>query len=135
MEQLLIVEDDIGLNQGLAKLSDWKERVAECRSSGMSVREWCEAQGLCLQTYYRWEKVVLAAASGQLQAQQSGVACTPTSSAPMFAELAPLKPTVSARKPEGAVATIRCGEVAIDLYAGVDPAFIVSLCKELQYAQ
>ena len=38
-------------------------------------------------------------------------------------------------KPEGAVATIRCGEVAIDLYAGIEPSFIVSLCKELQYAK
>ena len=118
----------------LAKLSDWKERVAECRSSGMSVREWCEAQGICLQTYYRWEKVVLAEASGQLQAQ-SVVAMQATPSAPMFAELAPMKATASARRQEGAVATIRCGEVAIDLYAGVDPGFIVSLCKELQYAQ
>lgn len=26
---------------GLASLSEWKERVAECRSSGLKVREWC----------------------------------------------------------------------------------------------
>ena len=118
----------------LAKLSDWKARVAECRSSGMSVREWCEGKGICPQTYYRWEKAVLAEASGQLWAR-GGAAMQATSLAPVFAELTPMQPKTLLQKPEGAVATIRCGEVAIDLYAGVEPGFIASLCKELQHAE
>ena len=29
-----------------AQLREWSVRIAECRSSGMSVREWCEARGI-----------------------------------------------------------------------------------------
>ena len=45
--------------QNAAKLPIWQERVRECRTSGMSVKAWCKAQGLDFTTYYRWEKKVL----------------------------------------------------------------------------
>ena len=35
-----------------ARLEEWKERVAACRSSGMSVRGWCQEQGIAYKTYY-----------------------------------------------------------------------------------
>ena len=47
--------------QNAAKLPIWQERVRECRTSGMSVKAWCKAQGLDFTTYYRWEKKVLDA--------------------------------------------------------------------------
>lgn len=37
-------------------MQEWSARIAECRSSGMSVRAWCNEQGISAQTYYRWEK-------------------------------------------------------------------------------
>ena len=120
----------------IAKMSEWKERVAECRSSGMGVKEWCAAQGISNQTYYRWEKLIIAEASGKLQAQNSlGTISTPATTVPVFAELDPLKTATLARNAGGAVATIQCGNISIDLYANADPSFIVSLCKELQHAQ
>ena len=45
--------------QNAAKLPIWQERVRECRTSGMSVKAWCKAQGLDFTTYYRREKKVL----------------------------------------------------------------------------
>ena len=45
--------------QNAAKLPIWQERVRKCRTSGMSVKAWCKAQGLDFTTYYRWEKKVL----------------------------------------------------------------------------
>ncbi|MBP5726781.1 MAG: hypothetical protein J6Y48_06865 [Clostridia bacterium] len=38
----------------------WKQRIMECRSSGMSVKEWCKEHGLDFTTYYRWERKILA---------------------------------------------------------------------------
>ena len=38
-----------------ALLQEWTARFAECRSSGMTVRAWCEAQGLSIKTYYYWD--------------------------------------------------------------------------------
>jgi hypothetical protein len=37
----------------------WKQRIIECRSSGMSVKEWCKERGLDFTTYYRWERKIL----------------------------------------------------------------------------
>ena len=39
-----------------ARMQEWSTRIAECRSSGMSVRAWCKEQGIAIQTYYHWEK-------------------------------------------------------------------------------
>ena len=32
---------------------DWMEQIAECQSSGMSVRDWCKSNGISPNTYYR----------------------------------------------------------------------------------
>ena len=49
-----------------AKLAEWSEKVQVCRSSGMTVREWCEQNHVCSKTYYTWERVYLAEVSRQL---------------------------------------------------------------------
>ena len=42
-----------------AKLLEWKDRVADCRSSGMSVKHWREEKGCSPKTYYRWGQEIL----------------------------------------------------------------------------
>ncbi len=49
-----------------ARMQEWSARIAECRSSGMSVRAWCNEQGISVQTYYRWEKRFVEKATQQL---------------------------------------------------------------------
>ncbi len=41
-----------------ANLSAWKERIIECRASGLSVRAWCEQNACTPSTYYRWEREI-----------------------------------------------------------------------------
>ena len=48
-----------------ALLQEWSGRIAECRSSGKSVKEWCAAQGIVTKTYYYWEKQFVTEASRQ----------------------------------------------------------------------
>ena len=48
-----------------ARLQEWSARVAECRSSGISVKAWCAEQGIALKTYYNWEKQIVKAATQQ----------------------------------------------------------------------
>ena len=47
------------------RLREWSGRVAECRSSGISVKAWCAEQGIALKTYYNWEKQIVKAATQQ----------------------------------------------------------------------
>ena len=37
---------------------EWAEQIRECRSSGMKVRDWCEAKGIKPYTYYRRLRVI-----------------------------------------------------------------------------
>ena len=46
-----------------AQLREWRKKVMECRSSGMSVKKWCEERRIDRKTYYCWEKEILAKAS------------------------------------------------------------------------
>ena len=47
-------------------LREWSVRIAECRNSGKTVKEWCAEQGISVQTYYRWEKRFVEKATQQL---------------------------------------------------------------------
>ncbi|WP_407919070.1 IS66 family insertion sequence element accessory protein TnpA, partial [Agathobaculum desmolans] len=40
------------------RLLEWSQKVAECRSSGMSVKRWCSENGTTPKTYYSWQKKV-----------------------------------------------------------------------------
>ena len=62
-----------------AKMVEWKQRIMECRSSGMGVVEWCKATGHNRTTYYRWEREIF----GQVE---TGSGLKPAE--PEFAELA-----------------------------------------------
>ena len=35
-----------------AQLREWREKVMECRSSGISVKKWCEERGIDRKTYW-----------------------------------------------------------------------------------
>ena len=59
-----------------ARMREWSTRIAECRSSGMSVQAWCKERGIAIQTYYRWEKRFITEATQQLSlpaATQAGM--------------------------------------------------------------
>ena len=48
-----------------AKLREWTEKVAECRTSGKGVKAWCAERGVSTKTYYHWEKLVVTKAAQQ----------------------------------------------------------------------
>ena len=56
------------------KLSEWKERIQACRSSGKTVTAWCEENRINAKTYYRWERLYMAEASEKLRAENQGLA-------------------------------------------------------------
>ena len=46
-----------------ARLQEWAGAIQDCRSSGLSVRQWCRERGTTPTTYYRWERELLSVAS------------------------------------------------------------------------
>ena len=91
-----------------AKLLEWKDRVADCRSSGMSVKHWCEENGCSPKTYYRWEQEIL----GKVRQ----IAKAP--SQPVLAELPLAKPVQDCSLKRAVfvpAAVIRIGQMELEL--------------------
>ena len=91
-----------------AKLLEWKDRVADCRSSGMSVKHWCEENGCSPKTYYRWEQEIL----GKVRQ------IAKTQSLPVLAELPLTKPVQDCSLKRDVfvpAAVIRIGQMELEL--------------------
>ena len=91
-----------------ANLQRWAQAIQECRSSGVSVKAWCETQGITTTTYYRWERAVLSKVDG-LQQAPARVS---------FAELP--TPKQMQQSVVQQVATLRYKEFSMDIYPGMD---------------
>lgn len=106
-------------------LREWSQRVAECRSSGISVRRWCTEHEINPKTYYNWQKKVFAAIMGQ-QETQTGRSEEPER---RFAEL----PMPQAG--HGLAAAVRFGGATLEVYHGASAEVAAALCKVLSHAE
>ena len=102
-------------------LMEWSQRVANCRSSGQTVTRWCAEHNINTKTYYNWHKKVFAAIIEQQELQLEA----PPEAKPRFAELQP--PVIQ----NNFVASVRVGEVLLDVYSGASAEVVTALCKGL----
>ncbi len=109
-----------------ARLAEWEERVKECRSSGRSVKEWCEEKGIRHQTYYRWEREVTNHAGIQ---KVRRVAATEPDKAE-FARIGTEGEHPGSVRARGA-AIIRIGGVTIEVNPDTDIGTVAALCQAL----
>ena len=104
-------------NDGLSDL--WCKRLNDFARSGLSVRKWCEENGVteCQHTYWR-RKLAAADAANTIGAGWLPVAIT---------EALPL--SIASTAPVGL--TIRIGVAQIDLAPGFDPALLRAVVAAL----
>ena len=107
-----------------AKLQEWAGAIQECRSSGLSVRDWCRGRGVTTTTYYRWERQFLSLAGG-LRSKPQQLADTTT-----FAELP--APQEQYRPVSQQAATVRINGVAIDIYPGMEAELLKMLLETIR---
>lgn len=122
MEQGMTIQT-LGQRQ---RLYEWSQRVADCRQSGLSVKRWCEENGIVEKTYYRWQQKVFSAMVEQQRVQLEAETVTETS---CFAELPTPEPE---RMAPGLAASIRIGEMEIRLYSGADPELVKAVYQGLR---
>lgn len=103
-----------------ARLKEWALAVQDCRSSGMSVRQWCRERGTTATTYYRWEREVLSAAAPRL----------PEAAPEVFVEIP--HPSRQCRNDADHSATLRIGESSIEFYQEIGPELLMAIIKELR---
>ena len=107
-----------------ARMQEWSARVAECRSSGMSVKAWCTEQGIALKTYYNWEKQIVKAATQQY-------ALPAPAQAGVLMQVNPDTMSSGEMGTNESGIIIRHGESAITLPAGSNVEAIADLVKAL----
>ena len=118
-------------------LLTWSQRVAECRSSGLSVNRWCAEHDIRPKTYYNWQKKVFAA----MIEQQKTLIADDSESQSRFAELpapAPEPASVPAAElgqKNSLIASICVGNASLDIYAGADAEVVATLCRVLNHAE
>ncbi|MGM9640859.1 MAG: IS66 family insertion sequence element accessory protein TnpA, partial [Faecousia sp.] len=102
------------------RLENWTAGIMACRSSGMTVRAWCQENGLSEKTYYYWQRRLFQALAEQQQQ---------TIPQPAFTEIT-LAPNV---RPSGGVAvTVRISGVEANIYNGADAAAVETVLRILK---
>ena len=94
-----------------SKLALWAGRISECRNSGQNVKAWCKANGICEQTYYKWQRRLLEMAKAQQEVP--------------FVEVTPVR--------SGSVAvTVRIGGAEADISNGADAVTVETVLRILK---
>ena len=107
-----------------ALLQEWSAKIAECRSSGMSVKAWCAERGIAIKTYYYWEKRFVTEATQHLTLP------APTQAGLLMRVNPDTLPNEDVNS-NGAGITIRHGESVITLPAGSSAEAVAELVKAL----
>lgn len=111
------------------RLQHWRQIVTDCRSSGQSIKDWCEKHEINIKTYYHWQKQVYQETCQMLCTQPektSEVISTPQ--IPVFAEVAQ-----SLRPKETIALTIEKNGLLIHIYEGAASQTIASALSALRH--
>lgn len=108
----------------LALEKSWRDRIAECRQSGQSVKAWCEQKGLKSSAYYYWVKKI------KVSEKEEAV----DNSSP-FAEVILLRESKISSleiQPSKAELSLSFGKFSIGIPNGFDPVTLAEIVRVLQ---
>ena len=126
---------DVRAMKHAARLAEWSKKIQACRSSGMTVKDWCEENNVSAKTYYNWEKAYLAAAGQQMILPEEASAVTG-----QLVRIDPERlpetveesiPAPSMQTTSNVRITLRYGGMSVEMPAGMEIAQIAVLMKAL----
>ena len=97
------------------KLMEWSRQVEACRTSGMTVTEWCHEHGIAVSTYYHRQRKFFEVVAANQEV--------------CFTEV-PVMP--SAESSGSAVASVRCGGMSVEVYSGADSETLKAVFEALR---
>ena len=96
------------------KLAQWAQVVSRCRGSGMSVRQWCQENGVNISSYYKLQRKVYAAAQFQQESR--------------FVEVTPAQPVSVG----GVAVTVRIAGAEVDIHNGADATTVEAVLRAVK---
>lgn len=132
----------------MVKLQEWAAQITACKQSGLSIKKWCEIQGICTKTFYyrlnvvREEMLELAETaktgqeSGTIKISDGDVADKQYRNGVPAGKKAieNLGQTVFAALPmpqlkQPSAVTVRVGEYSIDIQRGADEMVVEQVLR------
>ena len=105
---------DLQTHNGQNKLAEWAGKISACRNSGMTVTAWCKENGVCGQTYYKWQRRLFEIAKAQQEVQ--------------FAEVTPIQPA----RCDTVAVTVRIAGSEAAIHSGADAATVETVLRILK---
>ena len=102
------------------RLENWTAKIMACRSSGMTVRAWCQENSLSEKTYYYWQRRLFQVLSEQQR----------TIGQPAFAEITPESNNI--RSSGGVAVTVRIAGAEADIHSGADASTVETVLRILK---
>ena len=122
-----------------ASLEEWKQRIMECRASGLPVRTWCEQHAYNTSTYYCWERELFGRIKKPPGETDLAVRSEllPAAKKQELVEIPVVEETAPAISESGfcPVAVVRVGGIELSLSNGVSSKLMKHLKELLRYAE
>jgi len=96
------------------RMTEWAQRVSECRSSGLTVRKWCEQHEINEKTYYYWQHRIWESINESRSSR--------------FVQISSETASVS----QNTAVRIRINGAEAEILAGTDAATIEAVCRALR---
>lgn len=100
------------------KMAEWAKKVKQCRSSGLSVREWCQENRINISSYYKWQRKIYSVVEAEKESQVS--------------EFVDVTPSAGMYETASVAITVHAKGVATDIRNGADPATVETVLRILK---
>ena len=110
------MEQSLQTLNAVQRVQVWAERIAECRSSGKSVRAWCREKEISEKTYYYWQRRLYQ----QMVSAAEGV------------DFVEIPREVQTGQSTGAAAKVCLFGATIEIYPGADAQIIQAILETLK---
>lgn len=104
--------------------TQWTQRLMEQKSSGQSIREWCEINGIKRHQFFYWQKRLREMAAGTLTVQAKMQPITPSGWSLCTTEADPPRPAAAGL-------TIKIGNCRVVVEPGFEPELLKEVCSVL----
>ena len=101
------------------QMQEWMDIIRDCRSSGLTVQQYCDEKNLSRPTYYYWLNKIRKTAIESVE------------SSPAFVELKPPAPVSK----KAALVSIHVGEATIDLPENISDEFLIRILKAVAHVK
>ena len=96
------------------RMTEWAQRVSECRGSGLTVRNWCGQHGIKEKTYYYWQRRIWESMNESRSSR--------------FVQI----PVETASAGQNTAVRIRINGAEAEICAGTDAETIEAVCRALR---